>query len=148
MTHRKTAEENNHLLLQINRKLNHIVADSMDDQLIWLYHEGFDIAIKVKHILYCEYQSTPKERTCIFFIDEATGTIKCIHSSCGIGKWEKTLSRFRFCRIHRGLIVNYKQLTKFSRAENMVTMKAADKSFPVSKTGKEKLLLLMQQHFM
>lgn len=134
----------NILLQQISRKLENLTAEILDEQLIWLYDNGCDIAVKTKNLLYCESRATPKEYTHIFFTDELTGTIQTITSSYGIGKWEAVLSRFRFCRIHRSYLVNYNLLTKISRLENMAEMERASRSFAVSRTGKKKLQTLME----
>ncbi len=126
---------------QLKALLNNLVTENLDDQLIWLYDKNYDIAVKVRDIIYCEAQSSPKEHTKIFYFRD--GILCEISSAYGIGKWEETLSKYKFCRIHRQHLANFKHISRFDRVDNMAEMNIIKKNFIVSKSGREKLFTLM-----
>lgn len=131
------------LLTGLSSMLDNLVADNLDEQTIWLYGQGLYIAVKVKHILYCESQTQPKESTKVFYIDENDDAIKHIVSSYGIGKWEQKLAKLKFIRIHKTYLANYKMLSVYSRKEGVVTIKHIPQPIPVSKEGKKLMTLWM-----
>lgn len=118
------------------------ITENISNQIIWLTDNDYAIAIKLGNLLYCESISKPNEYTNVYFLDNA-GKLQHLKSSIGIGKWDFLLWNYRFLRIHRGFLVNYNFIQKYSRREGKLFLAHTKQPLPVSKSGKQKLVTLI-----
>ncbi|MBL7717976.1 MAG: response regulator transcription factor [Flavipsychrobacter sp.] len=128
---------------QVKTLLNNLVTEDLEDQMVWLSDKVQDFPVRVRDVIYCESATQPKEHTKVHYLqnDKLTHVV----SSLNIGRWEEMLAKYRFCRIHRQHLVNFRHISSFNRSENMATLGKVNLHFPVSRTGKEKLGILMNK---
>lgn len=138
-------DTNDNSLLQVSGQINRSITEDVDECKLWLYDNGYYNSISTKNVIYLESQTIPQERTLIHYLDEETRQVRMLSSSYGIGKWEKYLSKFLFCRIHRRYLVNYRQISKFSKSESLVMLRSVKHKFSLSTMGKKNLDLLVDQ---
>lgn len=115
----------------------------METHTIWLYQQGIEIAIRTDDILFCESITKPKECTMIHFRDANDNLVK-IMSPLNIGRWNILLGDLHFLRVHRGYVVNYQQVERYSRKDGQLYLRKYPNPIPVSKSGKDVLASLIK----
>ncbi len=106
-----------------------------EGKTIWISDTDRSIRVKLDNILYAQSENTT---TFFFLISEVHG-MKKLTSTINIGKWEQTLERHGFFRIHNRNLVNLEYVIEFARFDNTVKM-VNGTTLSVSKQRKETLL--------
>ncbi|MEO1257345.1 MAG: LytTR family DNA-binding domain-containing protein [Bacteroidota bacterium] len=134
----KAVENVTHLISQkeklsrANILLENMAAlNAQNRKLVLPLMEGFDV-VKISSILYCEAQDN---FTCFYFLDGKKSMI------CRSLKfYEKALSEFGFCRVHRSHMVNLEYVKRYIKGKGGSVIMENGKEIMVSNNRKEELI--------
>jgi len=103
---------------------------------IWIATNGTYDQLPIRDVIYCESDN----QYTAFFARNEKGNLTRYLSSVGIGRWEKDLRKYRFCRIHRRYLVNLNAVEKYVKGDGGWVVLSTGQHLDVSKGGKVELL--------
>ncbi|MEZ4931951.1 MAG: LytTR family DNA-binding domain-containing protein [Saprospiraceae bacterium] len=110
---------------------NMAALNSQNRKLVLPLMEGFDV-VKMSDILYCEAQDN---FTCFYFLDGKKSLI-CRN----LKFYEKAMSEFGFCRIHRSFIINLEYVKRYIKGKGGSVILENGKEVLVSNNKKDELI--------
>ena len=115
---------------------NMAAMNSQNRKLVLPLMEGFDV-VRMEEILYCEAQDN---FTCFYFLDGKKSMI-CRN----LKFYEKVLTEFGFCRIHRSYIVNLEYVRRYLKGKGGSVVLENGKEIMVSNNKKGELIRRVMQ---
>ncbi|MFZ2898966.1 MAG: response regulator transcription factor [Saprospiraceae bacterium] len=115
---------------------SNLLTEDISHKTVWVADGNTYDQILVGSIVYCESDN----QYTIFHVKKKKGEMVKYVSSTGIGRWEKDLRKYHFCRIHRRYLVSIKDIVKYIKGEGGMVILTTGEHLDVSRSGKAELL--------